>query len=649
MKTWALAAALPLVLWSPRARAADKLTVVEVKLDRPTIHTLGVQVLTSDDDNLNATIAVRYRKKGDLAYRTAPKLFRVLPDSVPMHTVPKQLAGSIFDLAPATTYEIELHVTDPDGLDEVKTVEATTRGYPSDPKTKNTVTVSSKGGLDTALANAKPGDVIELQAGVYAGTTTINASGTAENPIVIRGQTTAAILDGSECADCNVLEIYGSHVHVERLTVTKAQRAIRFFGATTGGSVRYVVIKDVVHGIGTSAEPKTDFTICDNDIEGRLVWPWVFAGDATSHWDDRGIHINGSGHVVCHNRIKGFGDPVINKVRGVRAWDVHGNDIIDSFDGTELDESEGNARLFRNRFVNVMSPISIQPSLGGPLYALRNVVINCGDEPIKLKSLGGTDEPSGVLIHHNTFVSSRMALNLQTPITQHNFVVSNNLFVGPKTLTGARTVEWTAEIDRGRFDRNGYFPNGGFWLGTVGGVDRAYADFTAMQAAGAVEKDGKLLAEPIFANALVGPADSQVASMGVSVSLAIGSNAIDAAEAIDGINGGWYGSGPDLGAHESGCPEPTYGPRPEGNDAISALQCLLSPNPPDAGAGADGGGGNASSSGGAPAAPEAPSTVAGDDGCGCRAEGGGPIGRFAPAAGFFAVAAALLRRRRRGR
>lgn len=649
MKKWALASALPLLLLSsPSARAADKLTIVEVKLDRPTIHTLGVQVLTSDDDDLDATVSVRYRKKGDLAYRTGPQLFRVLPDSVVAHTVPKQFAGSIFDLAPGTTYEIEILAKDPDGLDEAKTIEATTRAYPKDPPAKNTVTVSSKGGLDAAFANAKPGDVIELQPGIYAGTATLNASGTAESPIVVRGQTKAATLDGGECAACNVLEIYGSHVHVERLTITRGERAIRFFGTTTGNSVRYVTIKDVVHGIGSSAEAKTDFTVCDNDIEGRLVWPWVFAGDATSHWDDRGIHINGSGVVICHNRIKGFGDPVINKVRGVRAWDVHGNDIYDSFDGTELDESEGNARLFRNRFTNVMSPISIQPSLGGPLYALRNVVINCGDEPIKLKSLGGTDEPSGVLIHHNTFVSSRRALNLQTPITQHNFVVSNNLFVGPKTLVGPRTVEWTAKIDRGRFDRNGYFPNGGFWLGNVGGIDRDYADFTAMQAAGAVEKDGKLLSEPIFANALVGPADSQVASMAVSVGLAVGSNAIDAAEPIDGINGGWYGSGPDMGAHETGCPEPSYGPRAEGSEEISALQCLLTPNKPDAGAGQDGGGSSASSSsGGSSGSMDGPPATAADEGCGCRTEGSAPLGRFAPAAGLAAIVLALLRRRRR--
>lgn len=90
------------------------------------------------------------------------------------------------------------------------------------------VTVSSKGGLDAALAGAKPGDVITLENGTYAGNFTINASGTAENPIVIGGQTAAGVtLDGGGCTGCNVLEVYGSFVHVERMTIAHAERAIR--------------------------------------------------------------------------------------------------------------------------------------------------------------------------------------------------------------------------------------------------------------------------------------------------------------------------------------------------------------------------------------------------------------------------------------
>ena len=277
---------------------------------------------------------------------------------------------------------------------------------------------------------------------------------------------------------------------------------------------------------------------------------------------------------------------------------------------------------------------------------LRNVILNCGDEPIKLKSLGGTDEPSGVLIHHNTFVSSRMALNLQTPITQRNFVISNNLFVGPKTLAGARTAEWTAKIENGRFDRNGWFPNGGFWLGVMNGSNLVYQDFAAMKAAAVVEKDGTLLNEPLFASGLVAPATSQPLFAAKGVALADGSNAIDAAEPIDGINDGWLGKAADLGAIEKGCDEPLYGPRPIGQDEVIApIRCTL---PPPGGAdggtssspnGVDGGGANG------PGANGDPSSGAEDNGCGCRL-GGAPVTRIVPAALVLLLGASILRRRR---
>ena len=74
-----------------------------------TLVALGIQVLISGDDNFNSTIAVRYRPVGQTTWRDALPLFRVHPDVVTGHTVPPQFAGSIFNLRPATTYDIELH------------------------------------------------------------------------------------------------------------------------------------------------------------------------------------------------------------------------------------------------------------------------------------------------------------------------------------------------------------------------------------------------------------------------------------------------------------------------------------------------------------------------------------------------------------
>lgn len=185
------------------------------------------------------------------------------------------------------------------------------------------VGVTDAASLSAALRDAVAGDVIELSDGLYAGPFSIAASGTPEAPIVIRGATQAGvILDGGGCTDCNVLEVYGSDVHVERMTLRAAQRALRFQGeGSTGNVARHLLIEDVVNGIGSRAG-RTDFYLCDNDLDGRLAWPWTFASDATTHWDDRGIDVNGDGHVVCHNRIRGFGAPIINGTLLARSWDV---------------------------------------------------------------------------------------------------------------------------------------------------------------------------------------------------------------------------------------------------------------------------------------------------------------------------------------
>ena len=69
--------------------------------------------------------------------------------------------------------------------------------------------------------------------------------------------------------------------------------------------------------------------------------------------------MHGDGVVVCHNRIVGFGDPMIIKKLGARSFDFYGNDIRDSWDGCELDDGAGNARLFNNRWTNVWSSGSV--------------------------------------------------------------------------------------------------------------------------------------------------------------------------------------------------------------------------------------------------------------------------------------------------
>src|SRR5436853_2523796 len=125
------------------ARAQNALTITEVRTDRPTLHTIGIQVLISGDANRDAQISVRWRPTGTTDFRDAPPLFRVKPETVINWTVPEQLAGTIFDVTPGGTYDVELTATDPDGGGETRMIPATTRGLPADPLAPRQVAVTA--------------------------------------------------------------------------------------------------------------------------------------------------------------------------------------------------------------------------------------------------------------------------------------------------------------------------------------------------------------------------------------------------------------------------------------------------------------------------------------------------------------------------
>src|SRR6185436_6388303 len=157
---------MALLIGTALARAAgadDALHVGAVVLDRPTVITLGVQLLISGDDDHDAQVAVRYRPVGTPTWRSGMPLFRVRPEDVSGRTVAEQFAGSLFELAPATSYEVELHATDADGpVDQTIALTATTRSVPGDPAAPQAKSVSDVPELQAALAAAQPGDVITL-------------------------------------------------------------------------------------------------------------------------------------------------------------------------------------------------------------------------------------------------------------------------------------------------------------------------------------------------------------------------------------------------------------------------------------------------------------------------------------------------------
>lgn len=528
------------------------ITVGQIDADPPTLETLGVSLpIVSGDTNYNATVQVFYRKSGDATWSEALPLMRVRPDLLSVEdpspfSVAEQFAGSIFDLQPDTLYEVRLEVQDPDGGSTTRLISIRTRPIPlADPATPRVVNVANISQLRSALSSANPGDVILLANGTYSGSISISRSGTATDPIFIRGQSqSGVILDGT--GSTYGITVSGANVTVENLTVQGSNRGMQL-ASTSDVVVRRLRITNVFYGINGMGGTNRNYYICDNTLEGKgAVWP----DTSSAVWDFEGIVLTGSGHVVCYNTLSGFGDALsLHHVTSIpnRAIDFYGNDVLWTGDnGIEMDFSERNVRAFRNRFTNGGNhSISFQPIWGGPAYAFRNVVYNSASAPYKLNN-----EPTGFYIFHNTAVRPGLTWAQSSGIAS-NFQFLNNITIG---TTGA--VSFTTGIALARIDYDGWLPDGTFTF------VNSWSSFADLQANSPYEHHGRLLNGMPFAAPPAIPASYTTLVSPFDPTLAATSNAVDAGVRLPNINDNFTGGGPDLGALERGLPASWYGVRP---------------------------------------------------------------------------------------
>ncbi len=299
----ASATAIALLLGS-NAHAADPIQVGTVVLDPPTLNCLGIVVpITAGDDDYDAQATLQYRRRGTSTWTGALPLLRIRPDTVGTETPPgdyglpppiEQFAGSIFGLDAGTTYEIQVAITDPDGGGGIQTITSGTRSAPKlVPTNAIAVPVGNDAQLISALANAVPGHVIELAPGTYRGPFTISRSGTAGDPILLRGSSSSQVIIDATGASYG-LTVSGSHVYVEGITISGSDWGARLSG-TDGIVVRKMRFTSVNKGIDARNGTHRNFYICDNVFEGKFLWPNV----SSSTWDQEGIVVTGQGHVVC--------------------------------------------------------------------------------------------------------------------------------------------------------------------------------------------------------------------------------------------------------------------------------------------------------------------------------------------------------------
>ena len=357
-------------------QGADRAVPGEVLIEPPTLQALGFEWPLSGDANRNATVSIRYRKKGAEGWREGLPPLRVGGEETNYlamdFTAPAMFAGSLFDLEPGTAYEIMLRISDPDGVDgpAERRIEARTRPEPvpaADGRTFHVYPPGYQGERQQPAFNGllaayyqgashsdwfnsfpprvRPGDVILVHAGLYKdtwqrygggmgtvfdGTYYLTADGTAERPIVIKAAGDGPVIfDGDNNAvlfDVTAAD----HNYFEGLTLRNSTIAIlagrkRIVGSE-GLTVKRSRFENVGIGITTDWSGSRNFYIADNVFVGRQIpdhlMGWIgrtwqgFADFPVPLISNVAVKVYGSGHVIAHNDVSHFHDGIDHATYG---------------------------------------------------------------------------------------------------------------------------------------------------------------------------------------------------------------------------------------------------------------------------------------------------------------------------------------------
>jgi hypothetical protein len=480
----------------------------------------------------------------------------------------------------------------------------------------------------------KPGDTILVHAGTYAyhyefygNQTTVNATttfegtyylsgrGTPDKPIVIKAAGDGeVILDGRD--NFNLFNVKAAdYNYFEGITFRNTKIAIwagtQFIAGAKGLTVKRCRFEDVGMGVFTNYSGSSDFYIADSVFIGRND-PKHLIGWTGQFWQQfehvegqeyppvmksyTGIRLYGPGHVVAHNYVANFHDGIDTEMYGMpdgshpidgpnypprefwerrpTAIDIYNNYITNAHDNSiEMDGSMHNIRVMRNMLINSAShPMSTQPSVGGPIYFIRNIVYHAPGGSTRL-----TAGSPGVLFYNNTILTETGGT------ASSNVHWRNNLMLGENASAAIFTVNTNTSYSSS--DYNGFRPNAGpdafQWNSPPPGVaiipadgsgakieTRKFATLEAYAQATGQDQHSVIVDYDIFMNVKkldakdLATVQRLYKAEDFDFRLKTGSAAIDRGVVLPNITDGFTGQAPDLGALEADRPVPIYGPRP---------------------------------------------------------------------------------------
>jgi Right handed beta helix region len=208
-----------------------------------------------------------------------------------------------------------------------------------------TVTVADTDSLKQALAQAKPGDSIQLRDGTYTDKFVARTAGTEQRPIFLCGGP-GAVLDGGSVSGGYVLHLDGaSHWRVVGFSVRNGQKGVMADGVT-----RTVIQGLTVEQIGDEAIHLRKFS-SDNVVQGNTVrntglrrddfGEGIYVGTAQSNWGNitGGQPDNSDRNVVRDNHISATTAEPVDIKEGTTGGVLSGN----TFDGGGLTGSHADS------------------------------------------------------------------------------------------------------------------------------------------------------------------------------------------------------------------------------------------------------------------------------------------------------------------
>ncbi len=453
------------------------------------------------------------------------------------------------------------------------------------------------------------------------GTYYLTADGTPEMPIAIKAAGDGEVVfDGD--GNFALFDVKAAdYTYFEGLTFRNTEVAIaagtQFIAGAKGLTVKKSRFENVGAGIFTNFAGSSQFYIADNTFIGRND-PKHLIGWAGDFWTKFNgvdgqifppkmasyvaVKLYGPGHVVAYNYIADFHDGINVETYGNPdgsfasgpdiidgpkyptreywdrrpvAIDFYNNYITNSHDNPiEADGSMHNIRIMRNMLINHPShAFCNQPTLGGPVYWIRNIAYNLPAGSTRL-----TNGAAGVLFYNNTILSET------TVAAASNIHWRNNLMLGQNSAPAILSVNTFTSYTSS--DYNGFRMNPGAesafeWSAPPAGVTsdftgpersakletRRFSSLADYAAATGQDRHSVAVDYDVFVN--VRRLDAQDTATVQKLykadefdfRLKPASAAVDRGVPLATVTEGFGGKAPDLGALEVGQAPPHYGPR----------------------------------------------------------------------------------------